>query len=278
MARSHYHHGRGGDPLAIILALPIALLIGGIFLALEYIQFEPCGQRFIEANDQVYCVIKADTAANALNVHFDSNVTVKGVTTYVFTKQPKTYTYDRIMPVQTFDKVFFYTFACSAVPDSKVKYYISVDAPVDIEYMGDVDDYTPEEKVYSKASVTEEEDAFIVKGNYASQRFSISSSHRFTGFISVNITSPRFDLDSVKYEKKCSTYPCEWDFSEEEKLKGKELYLISENTGDLSYNIYEGEKTPHVGYLVGGIIMSIVGLVLVVIMIIAIISCIVDCC
>jgi len=248
-----YHHEY--DPVAILLSIPLGMLIGGIFLALAYIQFEPCGQGYIYANDQVYCIIPPNTSAKSLSVSFDENVIPAGVTTYVFSKAPKTYPYDKVFPVHQMVNTYFSTMNCSSVLDSTVKFHLYADRNVDVQYIGTIDEKQPDTLVYEKNNVKDLETSFMIKALYQYQRFVISSTEPFTGNLSVTVTSPRYDVSSVKYEKKCKDYPCEWDLSDA-ALKDKKLYMITENTGDVNFDIHAGEKAPHIGYLVGGIILS----------------------
>ena len=99
-----------------------------------------------------------------------------------------------------------------------------------------------EEVLDNKDNVTTFDGTFTVDHDYTSSNFLLKGSENFSGTLSVNVTSPRWNVSSAEYADKCNEYPCKWDLSDE-RLKDKNIWVITENNGNNVYEVHYPSKS-----------------------------------
>ena len=210
-----------------LLALP-----GGIMMIIFSMGEKPVGPPMICMRDQIYFNFTADSSYTNVKVAFSGGLSPRGVTTYIFNKKPKTFEFTNQLPEFKFGKETSRSITVPNQPISLVSFHLETDVGVDVAYV--VTEESDTEKIYSKENVQFLDGRFLIEEQYSSPHFVISKvKESFSGSFYVNVTSERIETSSssLKYVDKCNYYPCEWKL-DDERFKGKKLWVVTENTGD----------------------------------------------
>ena len=250
------------------------MIVGGVLLATGYITSTPCGRSYIGPKDQVYCYLGLNDHADMASVEVNGTVVPKGLTSYLFTKEPQHVTVTVDLPDHEMNNVVFSSHVIPYSQGTKVSFTINATSVVDVEYIANVGGSS--ETIYGRKSGQDFSDSFtIVKEYFSAPQFIITGNDIFSAVLRVSETVTRFDVDASKSFDKCSSYPCEWDLTQD-ALVGKTLYLVTDNKGNKEFDISSQEKEKSIGSLVGGIVLAAAGVILTLLMILCVFICLCD--
>jgi len=242
-----------------LLGFGIGILVAGIMMSVYSTSLFYCGRDYICAGDQVSCNISSDSSP--LSAIVDINLKQPtGITTYIFNKQPKRSNvmsvYDPYHFTDTIAQQVFVPFTQSSV----VSYRFNASFYINVEFLGHFGNDTIE-VVYSRNGVMFGEDSFVIDKEYRSAHFSITGDKKFDAVFYVNVTYPRYDVNSVKPVDKCSSYPCTWDLTAD-AFDDADVYVVTENNGAQGCQMSNQLEDRSMGLLVGGIIVAIIGCII----------------
>jgi len=267
-------HRAKADPVSVALSIPIFMIVGGVLLATGYITATPCGRRYIGAKDQVYCYLGLNDHSDLASVEVNGTVVPKGLTTYLFAKEPKRVTETIDLPDHEMKDVIFSSYIVPYGPGTRVTFTINATSVVEVEYVATLAGNS--ETLYPRRSGQDFTDSFVIeKEYYNAPQFIITGNDIFSGVLHVSETVSRFDVDSSKSFDKCSSYPCEFDLTQDE-LQGKTLYLVTDNKGNKEFDIASEEKVKSIGSLVGGIILAAAGAIITILAVLCVFICLCD--
>jgi len=265
MGRRYRSHrggrGGGGNLLGLILAAPIIMIIAGIIVALSATESQYFSTEYIGAKEQVYKEITSGSKKETAFIEVGGGEVPKGLASYIFAREPKRSYSTKNLPVHNMNDVMRSTFDVPSIQGTTISFDINVTAPVDLEYSGY---YSGRPYViYSRKDISVFAGSFVVDDSYTSPRFELTGLSRFSGSLSVSTSNLRYDVDSIKYEDKCTNYPCTFDL-EEDAFYHSNVWIITENSGTKEYSILSGQKSVSYTKLIVGIAVAAVGFLIVI--------------
>jgi len=258
----HGRGGGGGNLVTCILSIPIFLIIVGVILAVGAYEVTYCSNEYIGPKEQTYCKFDFHSRKETAIVEVAGSSGSAGLTSYIFTKEPKSASVTETLPDHKMQDVSFSSFNVNSPAGSTVAFHINTTELVDVEFVGMSNGRST--VIYEKKNVQNFGSSISIDEYYSNPHFVISSgSYRFDGVLSVTVSSYLYDVDSIKNAGKCNIYPCEWDL-ESDEFVGRNVFVITENRGSSEYRVFTGQKEVSYGKLIGGIICAALGSLLIV--------------
>ena len=216
--------------LTVIAFFTVGCLAGGITLAVLHMDIQDFDSGVLFMNDQFTCVIPKDAGAPKLFIRFNASE-VEATTSYVFINEPKRVDFTNELPVFKIKDATSSSFSIPSANSSVVSFRLDVDSSVGLQLIGD-----KKTVIYEKKGVRIYEGEIKVDRKYDDPRFVIKGDKKHSGTLAVNVTSPRYDIQSTDFTWMCDQYPCECDLTDH-NVHEKKLWVVTVNNGSQIYEI-----------------------------------------